>query len=238
MREIGKKVLGVIGGMGPLATQLFYKKIIKNTEASCDQEHLNMIILSHATMPDRTAAIKSCRVEELFNKLLQDAKYLEVGGADYLAIPCNTSHLLTSELQQHLKTKIINMIEEAVTYIYCKYGEGIKVGIMATDGTLEMELYQKECKKKNLLAVIPEKANQVKVMQLIYDGVKQGKGADLKDFSDIESEFKKKGCECVLLACTELSCLKEDLELPDYYIDAMDILAKKAIILCGKRIRE
>ncbi|MBR3600093.1 MAG: aspartate/glutamate racemase family protein [Lachnospiraceae bacterium] len=123
MIEQGQKVLGVIGGMGPLASQLFYKMVIEKTDAHCDQEHLNMIILSHATMPDRTAAIKSGNVEELYHKLWHDAKFLELGGADYIAIPCNTSHLLIDRLQSNLKVPIVNMIKEAVLSIYCRYGD-------------------------------------------------------------------------------------------------------------------
>lgn len=70
------KVLGVIGGMGPLATQVFYKRIIDRTEAACDQEHIDMIILNHASMPDRTAAIRTGDTAEVFSRLLADAKCL------------------------------------------------------------------------------------------------------------------------------------------------------------------
>ncbi len=237
MREKGQKVLGVIGGMGPLATQLFYKMDIDKTDAHCDQEHLNMIILNHATMPDRTEAIKNGDVEELYHRLLHDAKFLEVGGADYIVIPCNTSHLLVERLQKSLKIPIVNMIKETATSVYCRFGENFKLGILATDGTINMKLYQKACKELGITAVIPSKDNQKKVMKIIYDGIKDGNPIDMKDFYEIEDEMKEQGCKCVLMACTELSCFKEIKGLSDYYIDAMEILAERAIVLCDKKLK-
>ncbi len=237
MREIGEKVLGVIGGMGPMASQLFYRMVIERTDAHRDQEHLNMIILNHATMPDRTGAIKSGDFEELYNKLLQDAKFLEAGGADYIAVPCNTSHFLIPRLSQHLKIPFVNMIEEAATYLYCKYGEKVKVGILATDGTVKMKLYQKALGDRNMEAVIPSPENQERVMKIIYDGIKDGNPIDMGDFEAIDRELKDQGCKCVLMACTELSVFKEMKRLPEYYVDAMEVLAERSIVLCGKKLK-
>ncbi len=102
--------LGVLGGMGPLATQLLYKMIIENTEASCDQEHIDMIILSHAKIPDRTAAIKSGNTKEVFHALLDDIIMLGKNGCTAIAIPCNTSHYFLSR------------IAGGIGYSYHKYG--------------------------------------------------------------------------------------------------------------------
>lgn len=237
MREKGQKVLGVIGGMGPLATQSFYKMVIDKTDAHCDQEHLNMIILNHTSMPDRTTAIKSGDIEELYHKLLQDAKFLEVGGADYIAIPCNTSHLLVDRLQKNLNIPIINMIKEAAMSVYCRYGKDFKLGILATDGTIKTKLYQKECKSLGITAVVPSEENQARVMKIIYDGIKDGNPIDMKEFYKIEDEMKEAGCKCVIMACTELSCFKEIKKLSNYYIDAMEVLAERTIVLCGKKLK-
>ena len=111
------KILGVIGGMGPLATQLFYRMIIDRTDARKDQEHLDMIILNHATMPDRTESILSGRIENLYEKLLEDAKMLESNGACCIAIPCNTSHVLIDRIQENVGIPIINMVRETVREI-------------------------------------------------------------------------------------------------------------------------
>lgn len=231
------KVLGVIGGMGPLATQLFYKMIIENTDAHMDQEHINMVILNHATMPDRTGAIMKGQLDDLLKRLIEDASILEKSGADYIAIPCNTCHVLMDELQEKTDLPVINMIQAAVKKIYSQYGKGAKVGIMATDGTIKMGLYQKECLQQGLVPVIPTPENQKLVMKLIYDGVKDGGPIDYHDFETVEKQFRQEECDCVIMACTELSCLKEQFGLSDYFVDAMEEMAREAIGLCDKKLR-
>ncbi|MBR3599117.1 MAG: aspartate/glutamate racemase family protein, partial [Lachnospiraceae bacterium] len=128
-------------------------------------------------------------------------------------------------------------IKEAVLSIYCRYGTGFKLGIWATDGTIQMKLYQEACKELGIIPVIPSPEGQKKVMKIIYDGIKDGNPIDMQDFYDIEEEMKQEGCKCVLMACTELSCFKEMNNLSDYYVDAMEVLAERSIILCGKNLK-
>lgn len=227
-------ILGVLGGMGPLATQLFYKKIIEFTDASCDQDHVDMVILNHATMPDRTKLILSGRTEELHKALLQDAKILEAMPASAIAIPCNTSHVLVERLQQDLTIPIINMIYETIKSIQNSFE---CVGILATDGTIESGLYQKACIDAGIKPVVPSNEMQKLVMKIIYDGIKSGNKINYNDVIKIEGELSSEGCQAAIMACTELSCFKEIHNLPDYYIDALDVLAKRSIEACGKRVK-
>ncbi|MCB6993643.1 amino acid racemase [bacterium 210820-DFI.6.37] len=232
-----QKVLGVIGGMGPLATQLFYKMVIEHTDAHRDQEHINMVILSHATMPDRTEAIMEGKLDDLLLRLKEDAELLERSGADCIAIPCNTSHVVIEELQEQSALPIINMIQVTAGKIRGKYGAGTKVGIMATDGTIRTGLYQKACEACGLIPVIPTPENQTRVMKIIYDGIKDGGPINYDDFETVETQLREEDCGCVIMACTELSCFKEQFQLSDYFVDAMRELAEAAIIQCGKKLR-
>ena len=233
-----RKTLGVIGGMGPLATQLYYKLIIEKTDANCDQEHLNMIILSHATMPDRTKEILEGRSEELLNLLIEDARMLQNNGAGVIAIPCNTSHVLMDRLQKSVGIKIINMVEETVKHISNTFiNPDLRIGILATDGTINTGLYQKTLERAGIHPIIPGKESQKLVMKLIYDGVKNGGDIDFSDFIMIQEELLDKECHGAILACTELSCLREMYRLPPFYIDAMVILAEKSILACGGKIK-
>ena len=233
-----RKILGVIGGMGPLATQLYYKLIIEKTDANCDQEHLNMIILNHATMPDRTKAILEGRSEELLNLLTKDAQMLEQNGAGVITIPCNTSHVLMDKLQKNINIQIINMVEETVNYIVNTFSENdLRIGILATDGTINTGLYQKALEKQGICPLVPSTESQKLVMKLIYEGVKNGGEIDISDFLMVQEELFEKKCHGAILACTELSCLREMYKLPPYYIDAMVILAEKSILACGGKIK-
>ena len=233
----GRKSIGVIGGMGPLATQLFYRMIIEKTEADTDQDHINMVILSHATMPDRTAAIMSDTLDQLMGCVEDDVKVLEEFGADYIVIPCNTFHVMLDRIGEITDIPVINMIKTTADEIKAVYGEGAKVGIMATDGTIKWGLYHKACEENGLVPVTPSEENQKLVMKIIYEGVKKGKTVDYSDFEAVDREFRDKGCDCVIMACTELSCFKDEYDLPDYYVDPMSVVAEKAVILCDKKLR-
>ena len=233
----GKKSIGVIGGMGPLATQLFYRMIIEKTDAASDQEHINMVILNHATMPDRTDAILNNKLDELMHHVEEDVAVLEKFGADYIIVPCNTFHAVIDHVQKITEIPVINMIKETVKKIVSDYGTGARVGIMGTDGTIRMGLYHKECEDNGLEPVAPNKEIQKLIMKIIYDGVKNGSPVDYADFEAIDKHFRELKCDCVILACTELSCFNDENDLPDYYVDAMGAAAETAVLLCDKELR-
>jgi len=233
MKKEEGKILGIIGGMGPLATNIFYKMIIDMTPAHKDQDHINMIILSHATMPDRTAAIESGDLSVLLAKLREDAVFLEKSGADCIAIPCNTSHVVMDEIQESVSIPIVNMVRETVSALINEYDcQDQKIGIMATDGTIEAGIFQKEMKAQGLIPVIPDSENQKRLMHIIYDGVKAGMPIDSKDFAAVEKQLREAGSKKIILACTELSCYAMENPLSDIYVDAMELLARKAISIC------
>ncbi len=232
------KALGVIGGMGPEATQLFYKMIIDYTDASKDQDHLNMVILNHASMPDRTASILSSDVnsKQLVKKnLIEDATALEQMGCACIAIPCNTSHYFAEDLSREINIPIIHMLRETAKYI-SENSKAKKVGILATDGTVQTGLYQKELKEYGIESCIPSKDSQKEIMDIIYD-IKRGISIELSRINSVEMEMKALGCDKLILGCTELSILKRECNLSDYYVDAMEMLAKAAIVFCGKKLK-
>lgn len=229
--------LGILGGMGPMATQLLYKMIIDNTLAKKDQEHLDMIILNHASMPDRTESINSGKTEEIFELLLKDVKMLEENGCDVIAIPCNTSHYLYDRLSGSTNSTIINMIRQSVEDIKEKNPTVKKVGILATDGTLKTNLYRKECEALGVEAIYPEPEIQKIVMDIIYNQIKKGERGNPGDFGKIDRHLKSVGCDGAILACTELSCYKDFNPLPDFYVDALESLCRKSIILAGGNLK-
>lgn len=231
-----KDMLGVIGGMGPLPSQLFYKMITERTEGERDQDHLNMLILSDAGMPDRTEAILSGKVEEVTARLLEDAKLLERNGCRGIAITCNTAHYFADKIEESLTIPIIHMIRETAkeTAKVCK---GRRAAILATDGTIKTQLYQKALEAEGVIPYIPSEENQKRVMHLIYGCIKSGRPADMTALKLIEKELLDAGCQKALLACTELSCIREQEKLSDFYLDPMEVLAIKCIEFMGKEAR-
>lgn len=229
--------LGIIGGMGPLATQLLYQKIIEKTQVTCDQEHIDTIILSHATVPDRTTAIKSGKTDEVLEVLLEDAKMLEKNGVSAIAIPCNTSHYFYDSLQNEINTPILNMVRLTCERIKKKNPDIKKIGLLATDGTVFTGIYKKECEKLGIECINPDENTQKIVMDIIYNQIKVGQKGSFEDFEKIDVFLKKEGCEAAILACTELSCFAAFHEIGDFYVDALDVLCEEAITACGGKLR-
>ena len=229
--------LGVLGGMGPQATNTFYQFVIDRTAARSDQEHVNALILSDSDMPDRTAAILSGgkAQDAVFQRLLADAKLLEQAGCTCIAVPCNTSHFFLDRVQEYIGIPILHMIRETARLLAA---QGLKrPGILATDGTIQTGLYQKEFSAAGIEAVVPSTQAQELVMSLIYDDVKAGRDGDPQKFAAIHEDLLAQGCDCGVLACTELSVFADKHHLPPYYTDAMAVLAERAVEACHKPLR-
>lgn len=206
--------LGIIGGLGPYASSYFYELITKKTKAQKDQDHLNIIILSHAKVPDRTAYILDNSQENPYPFLVKDCEILEKLGCKLISIPCNTSTYFHNELQKHVNIPISNMIENTAEFIKNKYK---KVAILATTGTITSKLYQNALEKRNINFILP---NQENVMKIIYDYIKQGKDIPNELW---ENTIQNLDCDCYILGCTELSILKSKLNLEENFIDPLEI---------------
>ena len=229
--------LGVLGGMGPQATNTFYQFVIDRTDAQTDQEHVNALILSDSEMPDRTSAILSGGEarEGVYRRLLADARLLEGAGCTCIAVPCNTSHFFLDRVQEEIGIPILHMIRETARLLAA---QGLKrPGILATDGTIQTGLYQKEFSAAGIEAVVPSTQAQELVMSLIYDDVKAGRDGDPQKFAAIHEDLLAQGCDCGVLACTELSVFADKHHMPPYYTDAMAVLAERAVEACHKPLR-
>lgn len=231
-----KKRLGILGGMGSEATQVFFKRIIDQTKAENDREHLDMVIYNHASLPDRTEYILSGRQQELWEILEKDIEMLHSMESDYIVIPCNTCHYFAKNIEEKTRQHFINMITETAKYA-ADMGRH-RVGIMGTTGTLRSDLYGRAFSEAGLEAVYPSDEKQALVMRIIYNQIKKGDKGSLADFEVVVDEFRAQECDAVCLACTELSVFRENYMLTDtFFIDALDVLARSAIIACGGTLR-
>ena len=230
-------MLGIIGGMGPMASAVFYDMISSKTDASCDQENLDLILLSHAGMPDRTRAILSkdeVQIEAVRSKLLADAMFLQNSGCTAIAVTCNTAHYFVNMIEDELDIPFIHLIRETAEAVASEFGAK-KVAVLATDGTIETKLYQDELSKRGVIAFTPKAEVQALVMHEIYDCIKSGKPADEEIWQKIEEYVKAEGCEAAVLACTELSVVRKELSLGSFYYDPMDIMAERCLDFYEKR---
>jgi len=231
--------IGVIGGMGPMASQLFYKMVTEKTVADKDQDHVPMMILSDPQMPDRTQAILSGKTDEVTARLLEDARTLENCSCDAIAITCNTAHYFADKIVGELRIPIIHMIRETAeeTAKEAAATGNRRVAILATDGTIRTGLYQKALEAQGLEPFVPGPESQALVMHEIYDCVKAGLPYDREAWADIHRELAGHGCGRALLACTELSVIGSDNDLGDMYKDPLEVLARRVIEFSGHKVK-
>lgn len=229
-------LVGVLGGLGPMATVYFYDLVVEMTDAKNDQEHVDMIIMNRASTPDRTAYIIGKSDSSPLDVLIKDARRLEKSGANFLVLTCNTAHYFYKEISESISIPLLNMIEETVDYAIDQKHK--KIGILATTGNIKTELYQNMCRQKGVDFFVLDEEYQNKVMKIIYDDVKAGKKANMKEFDEIIDKVKENGCDCVILGCTELSIIKKDENLDDnFFVDSSEVLAMNTIIKSGRRLK-
>lgn len=226
------KTLGIIGGLGPMATVYFLQLLTQMSDAATDQEHMEILIHSKPQIPDRTSYILGKSDESPLPDMERIGKQLVTQGAEVLAIPCITAHYFQNKLEDEIGIPVLNAIEETAAYL--KNAGITRAGIMATDGTIASRLFQESFKAYGIEAVIPDEEYQAKVMHLIYKNVKAGITPDIRLLQQVAENLFKNGAKVALLACTELSVIKRDFTLGTGYLDVLEVLARKAVLCCGK----
>ena len=233
---MAKNILGVIGGLGPMATAYFMMLVTDMTKASKDQEHIKSVVLMRPETPDRTGFILGNSNENPLPSLIKMEDDVCLLGAKVLAMPCITAHYFQKELIENLKTKDDVVLIDGITQtaIYLKENNITSCGIMATDGTINSKLFQNKFNEFGIKSITPNENDQKMVMSFIYDNVKAGKSVDVNEFNKVAKHLKDEGAQVILLGCTELSMIKKDNKLCSGVLDVLEVLAQKAVLLCGE----
>ncbi len=232
-----KKSVGILGGMGPMATAELFYKIVNNTDAHSDGEHLRVFMDNNPAIPDRTAAILRGG-ESPLPALYESLHKLISCGADCIIIPCNTSHHYLPQLQKESPVPILNM-PEITAEESAKRFPGKKAGILATKGTLAVGIYQEVLKNAGVSYIIPDEEGENALMRVIYDGIKAGKDGESyrEDIENTLSAMKERGADFFILGCTELPIAVKELNLKIPYVDSLEELAKAAVKFCGAELK-
>lgn len=230
------KCLGVLGGLGPMATAYFLQLVVQMSDAKTDQEHFEVLLHSKPQIPDRTRFILGQSTENPLPAMEDMGRGLVSQGAELIAIPCITAHFFQDQLEAGIGVPVLNALEETALYLKM---EGITgAGILATDGTIQSGLFQDALGQQGIRSYVPESEEQALVMRLIYDQIKAGKPVEMSCFECASQSLFAQGAEVVLLACTELSLIKKDHRIGKGFLDVMEILARKAVLSCGNLRKE
>lgn len=236
MSDADAKKLGIIGGLGPLATAHFYRRIVELTPAGQDQSHIETLIYSCPQVPDRTAFLLGKSTEDPRPKMIEVGKSLVASGAEVLAIPCVTAHAFHKELEEGIGHPVLHAIRELGKECNRRHIES--VGIMATDGARQSRVYETTLEEYGVKCFWPDENGQKTVMRMIYEYVKAGQAIPETIFCEVSEHLLAQGAQAIVLGCTELSQLTISEKLGHQYLDIIDVLAKACVDACFSRQKE
>lgn len=225
-----QRILGIFGGMGPEATANLYYEIVRLTPATKDQEHIPTLIYSLPQVPDRTAAIKTGD-RSIIPYLVEGVGRLERSGASFIAIPCNTAHYFYDDMQRAVKIPILHMIRETADVVATRYPQCKTVGLLATNGTIQTGLYEKELRARGLTVISPdEKLQQECVMKAVY-GIKAAEPKQTCEdlLCAAGNSLEARGAQVIVLGCTEIPLAFNPQRSAVPVVNATRVLAEAAI---------
>ncbi len=225
-----RSVIGILGGMGPLATADLYQKIIEITPAATDQEHIPVIIYADPRVPDRTEALLRDG-EDPTPWLVHGARSLVGMGADFIVMPCNTAHAFLNDVQPAVDKPIVSMIDAAADEIRKTYPDAATVGLLATSGTISSEIYQHALLTRGVDVIVPDDDFQRRCVMAAIREVKAGRAGKSATMllQEAAKHLSERGADVLLAACTEIPVIFQQRHTETPLIDATGALARIAV---------
>ena len=228
--EERRAIIGILGGMGPLATADLYQKIIEMTPAASDQEHIPVVIYADPRVPDRTEALLRDG-EDPTPWLVHGARTLTGMGADFIVMPCNTAHAFLDGIQPAVDKPIVSMIDAAADEIRNDHPEAKTVGLLATSGTISSEIYQRALKSRGIDVIVPDDDIQRRCVMAAIREVKAGRAGKAATalLTDAAQHLTERGAGVLLAACTEIPVIFQQRHTETPLVDATGALARVAV---------
>lgn len=196
--------LGVLGGMGPMATVDFLHKLVDRTPARADNEHIPTIVHSVPQLPDRIQAIFEGGASPL-PALIEAIETLQAAGAVCIAMPCNTAHYWYDRFEPAAKVPFLHIADAAMAAISDGDLSGIRLGLMGTRGTLKAGFYQERFAARQIDCMVTTAGDQERLVDPAIRAIKANeldRAAPLVEHA-VEALLEQ-GAETVVLACTEI----------------------------------
>jgi len=221
------KRLGILGGMGPAASAEYITRLIQQTQATCDQEHIPFVLWNEPRIPDRSTSLRNGDDRPL-PYLLQGIQVLKDAGCNFVVIPCNTAHFWYDELIK-FRVPIIHIVD-SVAYSLCDADVNSgTIGIMGTQATIELGLYQNHLTDWN--CIVPSQEEMDNIVQPAIDLVKAGDMIKSHTMlMSVVDSLIARGARAVVLGCTEIPlAIRENNQNGIPLINSIDSLVKAAI---------
>lgn len=229
-----EKIPGIIGGMGPEATVDLMQRIIANTPANDDVDHIHCVVDNNPKIPSRIKAILTDNGENPGPHMATMGKNLEAYGADFLVIPCNTAHYYYGDVVQAVTIPVVHLIDLVVEQVVAENPHIKQIGVLGSTTIVKTKLYQTFFAKRGVEVIYPDESIQNDLFTVIKN-VKRGETGEQtrNSFRKIGSHLETKRVNLAILGCTELGIIAEDL--PIAYIDAAEVLAKEVVAVAKNK---
>ena len=235
-------VVGVLGGMGPLATIDFLGKLVAATPADTDQDHVPFVVSAIPQVPDRTQAFRGEGPSPLA-AMISSAQRVKAAGAGLAVIACNTAHLWFDDIEDALGLPMIHLVDAALQDAIALAGPGGRIGLLGTDATLASGLYVNRAAATGLAPVhwlLPTAREMIDCVERGIDAVKSGDLATgLERLARAARRLNDRGADVVILGCTEIPVVLNDANSPVPVVDATAALARRAVawsLGCRERV--
>lgn len=224
------RMLGVLGGMGPLAGATFMQRLTLLTPGTRDQDHIPTVLWSDPRVPDRTAA-RLAGGEDPLPALLRGIRGLEAAGCGAVAIPCNTAHGWFEGMQAETRLPILHIVEAATDELLRLGVAAGTIGLLATKGTLAMRLYQERLEGRGYDVITPAPEEMDRAVMPAIDQVKANRVAEAyAPLAEAAMALVARGAKAVVLGCTEIPLgISAGPPLPFPVADTIDALARASI---------
>lgn len=224
--ETTSPLVGILGGMGPAATADFYSKLIAATPAATDQEHLRVMIWADPTVPDRSLAIAGDG-DDPTAALAAGAQKLADAGAAFYVVACNGAHAFLPRVREAVDLDYLSIVDVTAEHV-SSLPHAKRAGLLATDATLQSDLYQQALSRSGVEPVVPSAEDQRTVMETIY-AVKSGRlhGEQRAALAAVASRLVEAGADVIVAACTEIPLAISDEESSRPLVDPALLLANR-----------
>ena len=207
-------MLGVIGGMGPAATADFFAKLIEETPASRDEEHIPTLIVSDPHLPGRPAAILEDGPSPL-PALRARRDTLLAAGATMLAMPCNTAHYWYDDLVRDCPVPFVSIVESSCAAVRETAAPGSSIGLIGTRATLAAGIFDRQLRASGYSAVLPSEEELATLILPSIRLVKEGRAVQAGGMlGPAVQALLDRGAAAVILACTETPVALDAIDSP------------------------
>ena len=229
-----RRIVGVLGGMGPDATVDLMQRVIALTPAADDRDHIHMLVDNNPQVPSRIEALIEGTGPSPEPALIEMAQGLAAQGADFLVMPCNSAHYYHAQVAAAVEIPFLNLMELVAKELKAKLPGRARVGLLASSALKAIQLYESVLGPQGFEVIYPQEALQDALMDLIR-AVKAGQVDDRKRaaLSSAAANLAASGAEVLVVACTELSVVGDPLATTLPVVDAADVLARAVFAAAG-----